>query len=64
MVRCLALALIGLVVASTAVTAAPAVPSIAVAVRGVARPAPIPTLDFTHLFNRLTIPLGMVPVGD
>jgi len=26
--------------------------------------APLPTFDLTHLFNRLTVPLGTVPVAD
>ncbi|HEX4611132.1 MAG TPA: hypothetical protein VH092_23275 [Urbifossiella sp.] len=60
------LALVGILTAGEAATAAPVSPRVAVptpaAVREAARPAP--AVDFTRLFDRLTIPLGTVPVCD
>lgn len=64
MARRLSLALLGLVAASSVATASPFVPTAAVAVSGVVRATAVPVFDFTHLFNRLTVPLGTVPVRD
>ncbi len=60
----LALALFGVVVATSAAPASPMVPTAAAAVAGVVRATPVPTADLVNLFNRLTVPLGTVPVGD
>jgi len=64
MARHLLLALLGLVAATSAATAAPTVPPVVVTIPTVVRAAPVPTIDFTSLFNRLTVPLGTVPVRD
>ncbi len=58
------LAVVGILVAGGAATAAPTVPPAALAAPVVVRVARLPTIDFTHLFNRLTVPLGTVPVID
>ena len=59
------LALVGVLVAGSAATAAPSVPRAAVATPPAVRAAAqLPAVDLTHLFNRLTVPLGTVPVID
>ena len=59
------LALVGVLVAASAAPAAPSVPRGAVATPAAVRAAAqLPTIDLTHLFNRLTVPLGTVPVID
>lgn len=64
MARHLSLALVSVVATTSAATAVPTVPAVAVTVPTVVRAAPVPTIDFTSLFNRLTVPLGTVPVRD
>ena len=58
------LALVGVLVAGSA-AAAPSVPPMAVATPAAVRTAAkFPTIDLSGLFNRLTVPLGTVPVID
>ena len=64
MLRRLSLAVFALVLATSAASASPVVPTAAAAISGVVRATPVPTLDLLHLFSRLTVPLGTVPVHD
>jgi hypothetical protein len=59
------LALVVVLVAGSAATATPSVPRGVVATPAAVRAAAqLPSIDLTHLFNRLTVPLGTVPVID
>lgn len=59
------LALVALFAAAHAGSAAPALPRVAAVRDAATRPAVVvPTVDLTDLFNRLTVPLGTVPVID
>jgi hypothetical protein len=59
------LALVTLFAAAHAASAAPALPRGSAVRDAATRPAAVlPTVDLTDLFNRLTVPLGTVPVID
>jgi len=64
MVRRLSLALFVLALTTSAASASPLVTTAAAAVAGVVRATSVPTFDLLHLFNRLTVQLGTVPVYD
>jgi len=64
MVRRLSLALFALALSTSAASASPLVPAAAAAVSGVIQATSVPTFDLLHLFNRLTVQLGTVPVYD
>lgn len=59
------LALLALVTVGGGASAAPVVgPLAAVPAASVRAAAPVPAFDLTRLFDRMTVPLGVVPVID